>query len=95
MDYHLKTKEPGESHGEEKLVLQTTPAAMVGILRSMIDTYQFLSGLQEELPPSAREWGELPLQLQRLRYAIGQLMVLARMELEIERSPRHKPEKAA
>jgi hypothetical protein len=95
MDYHLKPKEPGESHAEERLTLETTPAAMVGILRSMIDTYQFLAGLQAELPPSAREWGELPLQLQRLRYAIGQLMVLARMELEIESPPRHKPEKAA
>ena len=95
MDYHLKAKERGESHGEERLILETTPAAMVGILRSMIDTYQFLTRLQEELPPSAREWGELPLQLQRLRYAIGQLMVLARMELEIETPPRHQPDKAA
>jgi len=89
MNYHLRTQTLPESDLDEKILIETTPAIMVGILRSMIDNYQFLLRLQEELPPLAREWGELPLQLQRLRYAIGQLMVLCKMELEFDPHPSH------
>lgn len=90
MNYHLHTGTGNSGDSEETVVIQTTPAIMMGILRSMIDNYQFLLKLQEELPPSARDWGELPVQLQRLRYAIGQLMVLSRMELKLD-VPHEKP----